>query len=656
MKTEKEQYYSNKILRILLENDIVTNAYIADKVGLVEKSVRSKLNILNEFLEQNNLGLIEKKQKVGIWLNASAEQKRKIQIFISQNESNLKAQDIQKRKNEMIRLIFMMKPNQPLTIANIADKMYISTPTALGVFKDVTLWFKENGIKIRTVRNKGICIEAAESVYRKVLKHYILQNCEGKNLQSDLEKYFPGLDVVRARELLLRTEEQWRLAFSDYSFREIWICLCIAIYRMTGRNPQSGLTEEEEKEIMNHNEYSFAQTLCEKLSYEFQMEVKHREVVALAEAILCANFVGGNISNDNNEMSVFDYDIQFRKFITEIIETMSVILDEDLTEDSILFTGLLSHIRPTIFRLRYGYRKSEAMLSYVKNEYKNVYRAAWSTCPLFEEYFEVQASEDELIYITLYVQVALERRKRPIHSVLVTQSGVGHSQLLSLKIKKEFPRIKEIEISRVQDFTELDCKQIDIIFSTETLPFEHQNIIQINPAMTDEAIVALKREVKRVVEHIAKNEEHLGVSCYTMLKPELLLCNVEIRTKDEIIRVLVDKLEESGYVSEGYYESVMEREKATTTAIGNGVAIPHGYSQFVNDSKVCVCTLKNPISWNGEMVDVIFLLAVKMKTAQQVKDIQQFYKYFIRLTDTDEKVDVLRSITSGGEMYKYLIG
>ncbi len=201
-----------------------------------------------------------------------------------------------------------------------------------------------------------------------------------------------------------------------------------------------------------------------------------------------------------------------------------------------------------------------------------------------------------------------------------------------------------------------DCKQNDIVFSTEALPFTNPNIIQINPAMTDEAIVGLKRNVRRVVEQIAITEEHLSVSCYAMLKPELMIINAEVGEREDVIRVLTNKLEENGYIASGYYESVMEREKATTTAIGNGVAIPHGNSQFVNDSKICICTLKNPISWHGEMVDVIFLLAVKMKTAREVKDIQQFYKYFIQLTETDEKVDILRSLTSGGEMYKYLIG
>ena len=159
-----------------------------------------------------------------------------------------------------------------------------------------------------------------------------------------------------------------------------------------------------------------------------------------------------------------------------------------------------------------------------------------------------------------------------------------------------------------------------------------------------------------MLEDIAKREERLDCSCYPLLKPELIFTAIKAETKEEIIRFLTGKLEEGGYASQDYYDSVMKREQATTTAIGNGVAIPHGYVCGINESKICICTLQSPISWNGEMVDVIFLLAVRMKTPQEAKNIQLFYKYFIRLTDTDEKVDILRKMPSGAAMYKYLIG
>ncbi len=655
MKLEKESYYNNKILKILLDNKVVTASFIAEEIGLVEKSVRTRLKGIQIFLEENNLGIIEKKQRIGIWLNATSEQRRQLELAISNNRSELYIQDSEKRVDEVIRAIFLMKRNACLTIMNIASEMYLSVPTVLGVFKQAVAWFQENGIKVYSVRNKGIHIEATEAVYRRAFKRFLLKEIDSKLLQEDLQIFFAGLDVKKVREIMLETEKQWKLSFSDYSFKEIWIYLCIAIYRMQDINTKIEVSMIEAEKIVKYNEYAFAHSLFERVEKEFAMKVEQNEIISLAKDILCANFLGGNLSL-SSETGILEYDLKLREFVQKIIRTISVIIDEDLSEDMILYNSLLQHIGPAIFRLRYRNTKVEAMFGYVKNEYKKVYRATWVTSLLFEEYFNVQVTEDELIYITLYIQVALERKARPLHAVLVTNTGLGYSQLLCEKIKKFIPQIIEIDISREEGFNYENCAENDLILSTVPLNYEIHNLIQINPTMSDESMIELRQQIGKLIESLAKREERLDCACYSLLKPELMFTSIEVNSKMEVIKFLTDKLEQYGYVSPAYYESVVSREQATTTAIGNGVAIPHGYISGINESKICICTLKKPIPWNNEMVDVIFLLAVKMQTLQEAKHIQLFYKHFIRLTDTDEKVDILRKISSGTEMYKYLIG
>jgi mannitol/fructose-specific phosphotransferase system IIA component (Ntr-type) len=617
--------------------------------------VRTRLKGIERFLEENNFGVIEKKQRVGVWLNASSEQRRNLEIAMSDSTSEFYIQDSEKRVNEVIRTIFLMKPNSPMTIINMASAMYLSVPTMIGIFKQAVEWFEEKGIKVYGVRNKGICVEATEVVYRRALKQFILKGNDNKLLQEQLERFTPGLDVIKVRKLLLKTEEQWRLSFSDYSFKEIWVCLSIAIYRMNRTKAKIEISKVEEEKIFLLNEYAFAQTLFERVEKEFAIDIEQNEVLFLAKEILSANFMGGNLS-DSSETGVLGYDLKLREFVGKLIGIISAIIDEELLEDQILYCSLLQHIGPAIFRLRYRNDKSETILGYVKNDYKKVYRAAWATSLLFEEFFDVQVTEDELIYITLYVQVALERKSRPLHAVLVTQTGLGHSQLLCEKIKKWVPQIKEIDIARVEGFEYEKCAQGDIVLSTASLPYKVPNMIQIDLAMSDDSVMKLRKQVNIMVEDIARREERLDCVCYALLQPKLMFTAVEANSKEEVIRFLADKLEENGYVSRDYYESVMKREQATTTAIGNGVAIPHGFASGINESKVCICTLKEPIPWNNEMVDVIFFLAVRMKTPQEMKYIQLFYKHFIRLTATDEKVDILRRISSGAEMYKYLIG
>lgn len=60
-----------------------------------------------------------------------------------------------------------------------------------------------------------------------------------------------------------------------------------------------------------------------------------------------------------------------------------------------------------------------------------------------------------------------------------------------------------------------------------------------------------------------------------------------------------------------YIHSVYEREAEYSTAIGYGVAIPHGCSNDVIESFVAVATLESPLKWDEDLVDMIFMIGVK---------------------------------------------
>ena len=57
----------------------------------------------------------------------------------------------------------------------------------------------------------------------------------------------------------------------------------------------------------------------------------------------------------------------------------------------------------------------------------------------------------------------------------------------------------------------------------------------------------------------------------------------------------------------------MDRESKTTTTIGNGVSLPHGSPTAVNESKVGIAILKNPIMWDNEQVQVVFFVSISFK-------------------------------------------
>ena len=127
------------------------------------------------------------------------------------------------------------------------------------------------------------------------------------------------------------------------------------------------------------------------------------------------------------------------------------------------------------------------------------------------------------------------------------------------------------------------------------------------------------------------------------------------KTKEECLKIMSQAMEEKHVVTEDFYDSVMDRESKTTTTIGNGVSLPHGSPTAVNESKVGIAILKNPIMWDNEQVQVVFLLAFRLSTRDEISRIQMFYKEYVTLIDSEEKLEKLKSMKSNIELYKYLI-
>lgn len=103
----------------------------------------------------------------------------------------------------------------------------------------------------------------------------------------------------------------------------------------------------------------------------------------------------------------------------------------------------------------------------------------------------------------------------------------------------------------------------------------------------------------------------------SMTNENLILLDINCKTKEEAIKKMVDKLYDDGALSskEQFFEAVMEREQHSPTGLERGIATPHGKSDAVKKAAFAVARLTNTIDdWEslseGNKVDLIFLLAI----------------------------------------------
>ncbi len=100
-----------------------------------------------------------------------------------------------------------------------------------------------------------------------------------------------------------------------------------------------------------------------------------------------------------------------------------------------------------------------------------------------------------------------------------------------------------------------------------------------------------------------------------VLKKEHIALGLSAASKEEVLEKLIDLLYENGALSDkkAFTEDVMERERVSSTGIGNSIAIPHCKSENVIETTAAIARLEKPITWSsadGEPVSFVVLLAV----------------------------------------------
>ncbi len=97
-----------------------------------------------------------------------------------------------------------------------------------------------------------------------------------------------------------------------------------------------------------------------------------------------------------------------------------------------------------------------------------------------------------------------------------------------------------------------------------------------------------------------------------MLSDRSFLVNFEASSKKNVLDELT-KLAEINFKidSQNLLETLIKREKLGSTAVGNGIAIPHANCHNIDKPKVFVAILSNSLDFNAnddQPVDIIFLL------------------------------------------------
>ena len=137
----------------------------------------------------------------------------------------------------------------------------------------------------------------------------------------------------------------------------------------------------------------------------------------------------------------------------------------------------------------------------------------------------------------------------------------------------------------------------------------------------------------------------------TLTHPDAVCVQAQYTSRDEAIRQLTMRLVTLGKITDGnaFLTEVFHRESLGPTALGEGLAVPHGKSAVVKEAAFAVATLCEPLNWEGvdgpENVELIFLLAIPPAEAGSTH-IQVLTELTSRLADETLRARVMAATTA----------
>lgn len=101
-----------------------------------------------------------------------------------------------------------------------------------------------------------------------------------------------------------------------------------------------------------------------------------------------------------------------------------------------------------------------------------------------------------------------------------------------------------------------------------------------------------------------------------------VISGMEGSTTDEIYKAVCQVIPlPEGITKETLYTALVEREKVLSTAVGNGIALPHARAPILkslDDQEICVVYLKNPINMGAPDEKSVFVMFFLLTANPQV--------------------------------------
>jgi lichenan operon transcriptional antiterminator len=617
------------ILNYLISQSVPSTLAVLSKTLKVStRTLRSDIKIINDYISDNG-AQIRLIRKEGYIIDYSDIEKFK-SFWSHQDTGTFLFTSADSRLTFLLRVF--LTADDYISQNYLVDTLYISQNTLYNDFRILREKLAPFEISVVNKSNYGYKLEGDEYNRRLAIVNLIFQeDLYGFITSSNttVRDVCHNIDYHQFSNIFYDSYSQFILAESDYFIKNAFATMLLTLSRI-----KKGYFLE----TFPFPEITFS--LCTEILFNkfiaststaFDLTISEKERSYLKH-VISENFPAAL----KNSQMVDSQESLAIEITDRIIHDLSLQISDQWIFDKELFVNLKEHLSRLLSIHTINIRRSNPILQTVKNNFPYAFELAVSKVQNIEKEYMLSFSEDELSYIALYFECAIEKYKNKtpeeVSIAIICATGQTLGSIIEAKIKRHLTSLK-LRIDKLS-YAELDAlddvSNYDFIISTvPALQTEHQD----NWFYLD--IATFEKNLSKIETAIMSNvqKEKAGKEKFELFGPQHFHVFSNKVSKKQLLKKMSDKLLEEGYVNTEFYNSVLEREKISNTAVDNIIAVPHPFNNRAHKSIISIAVVKKGIDWADETnVKFVFLLSIR---PDDIKKIEYIYGRIVDFSSSD---------------------
>ncbi len=685
------------IRRIQDSSDEVHLEDLAEMFGVSQRTIRNDLNEINDTLIQHKLDPIQLKSGGRLEIPEFFEQS--IPLLVGGDFYTYKMSKEERR--QIIAAMIVSSPEY-ITLADIADRLFVSRATVINDLKDVKALVQNAGLEVLSNANKGLRIAGPESARRKFLLKLLSPTDHASQNVSAVSRFISvqSGDPATLQKIINEQEHVHKSHLTDISFHRILLYLGIMIERNTmGEFPET-------LEIVDESRYSMAQDILKYVSQYCKVPVTEDDIRLLANLLAKSRYMKQSGMQTNA--------VKIQMVTRQLIAAVSEELEVNLNNDYEFFESLSHHLESVFSAPPAVYPEQDVIMEILENN-PGVAEAVDSCFYILQQYVGRDISEMEKVYVVIHVCAALERKKHQevaFHVIVACHAGIGTSRLLLEKLKQHF-QFRIVDIISAHEAGNLKIDDADFVISTVPLKnciidhvvvspnFNDEDYLRVGnkiqtmrnsrflpsriekdefsakglieeldpvvremvPDQAEELMKRIRRTIRQYFHQPLEAEaEIFAPYLHHLLPAGHIELDVECGDWQEAVRYCGEQLLKRGYIEERYIDSMISNieENGPYIVLSKGFAVPHeGLEHGSVKLGMYLIRLKTPVPFGAEELDpvefVCCLSAVDhkmhLKSFFNLVNMLQNEKFKQMLREAQTPFDAARII----EKYEYSI-